>query len=221
MKTVHEVVKLTGLTRRILQYYDKIKLLAPEAYSNAGYRLYSLNNLFDLQKILVYKELGLSLSEIKEIISDSNLSEEDILRKQKSLLLKKQEETSKILSLIDKALIGKRSVDFTAFKNLTFSYLPKPLTDEQKDTMTAESFENIKTLWGEDDGQLILSKVEMSNLSLDKIIKITKNSQKLQLEILAETDPCLRNKLINQWANFDVESYQLNNQTAYLKTLVS
>ena len=40
MMTVHEVSKLTGVSIRTLQYYDKIGLLPPTDYTDAGYRLY-------------------------------------------------------------------------------------------------------------------------------------------------------------------------------------
>lgn len=37
--TVNEVSKLTGVSIRTLQYYDKIGLLKPTEYTKAGYRL--------------------------------------------------------------------------------------------------------------------------------------------------------------------------------------
>lgn len=40
MKTVNEVSKLTGVSIRTLQYYDKIGLLKPAEYTESGYRLY-------------------------------------------------------------------------------------------------------------------------------------------------------------------------------------
>ena len=40
MMTVNEVSKLTGVSIRTLQYYDKIGLLHPAEYTEAGYRLY-------------------------------------------------------------------------------------------------------------------------------------------------------------------------------------
>ena len=41
MMTVNEVSKLTGVSIRTLQYYDKIGLLHPAKYTEAGYRLYN------------------------------------------------------------------------------------------------------------------------------------------------------------------------------------
>ncbi|WP_330377130.1 MerR family transcriptional regulator [Butyrivibrio sp. WCE2006] len=40
MMTVNEVSKLTGVSIRTLQYYDRIGLLKPTEYTGAGYRLY-------------------------------------------------------------------------------------------------------------------------------------------------------------------------------------
>ena len=51
MMTVHEVSKLAGVSIRTLQYYDKIGLLHPTGYTDAGYRLYDDADLELLQHI--------------------------------------------------------------------------------------------------------------------------------------------------------------------------
>ena len=51
MMTVNEVGKLTGVSVRTLQYYDKIGLLHPTEYTQAGYRLYDDTALETLQQI--------------------------------------------------------------------------------------------------------------------------------------------------------------------------
>ena len=40
MRSVREVVQLTGITARTLHYYDEIGLLKPAAVTEAGYRMY-------------------------------------------------------------------------------------------------------------------------------------------------------------------------------------
>ena len=40
MMTVKEVSRLTGVSVRTLQYYDRIGLLHPAEYTESGYRLY-------------------------------------------------------------------------------------------------------------------------------------------------------------------------------------
>ena len=69
MMTVHEVSKLAGVSIRTLQYYDKIGLLHPTGYTDAGYRLYDDTDLERLQHILLFKELEFPLKDIKAIIN--------------------------------------------------------------------------------------------------------------------------------------------------------
>ena len=47
MMTVSEVSRLTGVSIRTLQYYDKIGLLHPSGHTEAGYRLYDDTALAD------------------------------------------------------------------------------------------------------------------------------------------------------------------------------
>ena len=61
MMTVHEVSSLTGVSIRTLQYYDRIGLLHPAGYTDAGYRLYDDAALETLQQILLFRELEFPL----------------------------------------------------------------------------------------------------------------------------------------------------------------
>ena len=70
MMTVNEVSKLTGVSARTLQYYDKIELLHPARYTDAGYRLYDNAALETLQQILLFRELEFPLKDIREIIGN-------------------------------------------------------------------------------------------------------------------------------------------------------
>lgn len=69
MMTVHEVSKLAGVSIRTLQYYDKIGLLHPTGYTDAGYRLYDDADLERLQQILLFRKLEFPLKDIKAIIN--------------------------------------------------------------------------------------------------------------------------------------------------------
>ena len=56
MMTVKEVSRLTGVSVRTLQYYDRIGLLHPAGYTESGYRLYDDAALETLQQILLFRE---------------------------------------------------------------------------------------------------------------------------------------------------------------------
>ena len=69
MMTVNEVSKLTGVSVRTLQYYDRIGLLRPAKYTEAGYRLYNDDQLEKLQQILLFRELEFPLKNYRESLS--------------------------------------------------------------------------------------------------------------------------------------------------------
>lgn len=53
-----QFAKLAGVSVRTLRYYDQVGLLKPTAYSPAGHRLYTDQDLLQLQRILALKFLG-------------------------------------------------------------------------------------------------------------------------------------------------------------------
>jgi DNA-binding transcriptional MerR regulator len=116
MRTVNEVSKLSGVSARTLQYYDKIGLLKPTKYTASGYRLYDDTALEKLQHILLFRELEFPLKEIKKIISSPDFDRNKALDQQIALLTMKKEHLE---NLIDFArgikFIGVRIMDFSVF----------------------------------------------------------------------------------------------------------
>ena len=116
MMTVNEVSKLTGVSIRTLQYYDKIGLLKPAEYTQAGYRLYEDTALEKLQQILLFKELEFSLKEIKEIISRKDFDRNKALKQQIELLTLKKEHLENLINFARGIeFIGVKTMDFSAF----------------------------------------------------------------------------------------------------------
>lgn len=61
--------RLSNTSVRMLRYYDEINLLKPIIIdSNTGYRYYNASQLDIINQISKYKELGISLGGIKEIL---------------------------------------------------------------------------------------------------------------------------------------------------------
>ena len=117
MMTVNEVSKLTGVSIRTLQYYDKIGLLHPAKYTTeAGYRLYDDAALETLQQILLFRELEFPLKEIKEIISSPDFDRSKALGQQIELLRLKKEHIENLIELAKGIkLLGVRNLKFDAF----------------------------------------------------------------------------------------------------------
>ena len=99
---INEVVKLTGVSARTLQYYDEIGLLIPQKLDN-GYRDYTEENLEKLQKILFYRFLKFKLNDIRELL-EGDFDNLKILEQQRELILREKEKFEVILHNIEKTI---------------------------------------------------------------------------------------------------------------------
>ena len=116
MQTVKEVSRITGLSVRALHHYDTIGLLKPTQVTEAGYRLYDDAALEKLYMILVFKELGLSLKEIAEILHALDYDRNRILEAQIKLMQARVDKLQNRISLAKGMLtIGVKYMDFEGF----------------------------------------------------------------------------------------------------------
>ena len=142
MKTVHEVSKLTGVSIRALQYYDKIGLLKPADYTEAGYRLYDEEQLEMLQQILFFRELEFPLKEIKKIIQSSAFDKDKALEQQIELLTLKKEHLEKLIRLARSKNKGDvKALDFSAFNNEKMEEYKKKAKEQWGETPQFQEFE--------------------------------------------------------------------------------
>ncbi len=116
IKTVNEVSKLTGVSVRALQYYDRIGLLRPTEYSDAGYRLYDDAALEKLQQIMLFRELEFPLKDISVILSSPDFDRTKALEQQIELLTLKKEHLENLILLAQGIKMrGVRYLDFKPF----------------------------------------------------------------------------------------------------------
>ena len=77
MFRIGEFSKIAQVSGRLLRYYDEIGLLSPESIDpETGYRYYSARQLPRLNRILVLKELGLSLEQIARLLEQDTSPDE-------------------------------------------------------------------------------------------------------------------------------------------------
>lgn len=115
MRTVKQVSDLTGISVRMLHYYDEIGLLKPSEITGASYRLYNDEALMILQQIMFYKELDIPLKEVKKIMHSSNYDKNKALENQKKLLMLKCDRINNMIELINKTLLGENEMSFEEF----------------------------------------------------------------------------------------------------------
>lgn len=102
--TVKQLAALAGVSVRTLHYYDQVGLLVPSVRTEANYRLYGEAELLRLQQILFYKELGLSIQQIGDVLNDPEFDVLTSLEEHRIAMLQKQEQLSVLLNTIDKTI---------------------------------------------------------------------------------------------------------------------
>lgn len=71
--SIQELARSAGTTSRTLRHYGELGLLEPSRVGSNGYRYYDQTSLLRLQRILLLRELGLSLSAIAEVLDGSRI----------------------------------------------------------------------------------------------------------------------------------------------------
>jgi DNA-binding transcriptional MerR regulator len=101
---VKQVAQLTGISVRTLHHYDELGLLVPAQRSGAGYRLYDDADLLRLQQILIQRELGLPLEEIRRCLDDPAFDRRQALLEQREQLRARAADTARMLQAVEQAL---------------------------------------------------------------------------------------------------------------------
>ena len=73
---IGEVARLVGVTTKTVRHYEKVGLLQQTDRSDAGYRLYTADDLLRVHRIKQLRSLGLPLQRIKEVLGGSGSGED-------------------------------------------------------------------------------------------------------------------------------------------------
>ena len=106
--TVKRLSELAGVTPRTLHWYDKLGLLRPGRTTEAGYRLYGPSEVDRLQQILFYRELGLPLVEIKEILDAPGFERQGALQSHLLALRQRREQLDLLIGTVERTLLKEK-----------------------------------------------------------------------------------------------------------------
>ncbi|PZR34935.1 MAG: MerR family transcriptional regulator [Azospira oryzae] len=134
--SVKELSEIAGVSVRTLHLYDEIGLLKPSTRTEARYRLYGENELLRLQQILFYKELGISLEEIRSILDDPEFDLLQALESHKVALSQRKERVNTMLTTIDKTISQLKEKKMLKHEEL-YEGLPK----EEAEALRKEAIE--------------------------------------------------------------------------------
>lgn len=96
-----EFAEMASVSVRTLRFYDRVGLLSPTSYTEAGYRLYTDRDFLRLQQILALKFLGFSLDEIKRCLQVGPTVLREALALQKAMMQERREQLDAVIAAID------------------------------------------------------------------------------------------------------------------------
>jgi DNA-binding transcriptional MerR regulator len=104
--TVKQLADLSGVSVRTLHHYDKIGLLKPGVRSESRYRYYGSKEALRLQQILLYREIGLELAAIREILDEPGFDVKAALEHHRHSLKRQQQRLKTLIRTVDQTILS-------------------------------------------------------------------------------------------------------------------
>jgi DNA-binding transcriptional MerR regulator len=130
---VKDVARLARVTVRTLHHYDEIGLLRPSSRTESGYRLYGEDDLHRLHQILLWRELGFPLEEVRRILDDPHFDRKKALLEQRTELVARGRRTEAMIRSVDLALESLKGENTMDAKELFEGFDPADYEDEARE----------------------------------------------------------------------------------------
>lgn len=151
MYTVKQVAELAGVSVRTLHHYDQIDLLKPSQIGANGYRYYDDDALLRLQQVLFYRELGLELAQIKDVLDSPDFDVGAALKSHRAALIERGRRISELIDTIDRTI-----AHISGGTEMTRARLFQGFSDEQQKQYEREA----RLQW---DPQIVNSSIKRWN----------------------------------------------------------
>lgn len=130
--TINKLAKLAGVSTRTLRYYDELGLLTPARVSSNGYRIYGQKEIDRLQQILFYRELGVSLEEIRNILDSKDFDGLSALESHLSALLARRKQLDLLVANVEKTIKAKKGEMIMSDQEKFEGFLQKLVDDNER-----------------------------------------------------------------------------------------
>ena len=143
--TIKDVEERTGLSRSNIRFYEKEKLIEPSRNESNGYRDYSENDVENIKKIAYLRTLGISVEDIRNIISEK-VTLQEMLEKQKEVLKNQITDLNKAKLMCEK-MLDEESI---SYEKLQIEQYVTDFHDYWKDNRTVFKLDSVSFLyiWG-------------------------------------------------------------------------
>ncbi|WP_075980226.1 MerR family transcriptional regulator [Bacillus massilinigeriensis] len=176
--TVQKLGAMAGISTRTLRYYDEIGILKPARINSSGYRIYGQAEVDRLQQILFYRELGVRLDQIKELITSNSFDGVAALRDHREKLLEKRKQLDLLINNVNKTIDSMEGRMKMSNKEKFEGFKKKLIEDNEK-----KYGKEIREKYGEET--VNQSNAKMMNMTEEQYEKMTKLGEEVNT-ILAE-----------------------------------
>lgn len=107
--TVGAAASRLGITVRTLHHWDAIGLVRPSGRSDGGYRQYTDADLGRIGRVLVYRDVGLSLDEIRILLDAPAAHVDETLRGQRAELRQRIADLEELGESLDRIIDARKS----------------------------------------------------------------------------------------------------------------
>ncbi|WP_431903500.1 MerR family transcriptional regulator [Nonomuraea sp. bgisy101] len=107
--TVGAAASHVEVTVRTLHHWDAIGLVRPSGRTTGGYRLYSAADVARIHRVLIYRELGLSLDDIGQLLDAPTVDMTVPLRQQRAQLLDRISRLQAMVDAVDRMIEAARA----------------------------------------------------------------------------------------------------------------
>lgn len=142
---IKEVEVRTGLSRSNIRFYEKEKLIEPLRNESNGYRDYSENDAENIKKIAYLRTLGISIEDIRSIISEK-VTLREMLERQNEVLKSQITDLNKAKFMCEK-ILDEESI---SYEKLQVEQYVTELQDYWKDNQAVFKIDSVSFLyiWG-------------------------------------------------------------------------
>jgi len=132
--TIKQLSNLAGVSVRTLHYYDEIALLKPEAIRTNGYREYGDKAVLKLQQILFFRELEISLEDIKAMVSRPDFDAVAVLEMHRKSLQGRARRLERLIQTVDDTILHMKG-----YKQMSKKQLFEGFSEEEQEKYTREA----------------------------------------------------------------------------------
>ena len=206
--TIQKFAELAGVSTRTLRYYDELGILKPARINSSGYRIYGQYEINLMQQILFYRELGLQLDQINDIVTDPAFDFSKALQEHRKKLLDKRSQLDRLIVNVEKTLAQTEGRSTMTDQEKFEGFKEKALNENEE-----KYGKEIREKYGEDTVKKSNEKfMNMSQEEYEESIKIESEMRETLRKAMISGDPAyeLAQKaadLHKQWLLFHWPSY--------------